>query len=800
MKIPLYTWLPLIASGLILGGASCQRVENLPYNATSPMVSSTSDNEASSTVRVNTPSELVTEFPQELSTLGYSPNYSEITPTTQNASNLKNIEKSYGISLSTAETNYLNKNKFVLLPLLRSNIVDSLSFDEMLQSFDRIGGSDLALSREPQNARFITPDIALHAYHRFFEMTLEQLEAHELNNTLKQFLNELSSNLSNRLKTSSPELKDSYGRLLAQITVARVLLENQVGPKPSYFESGVDEDNYAKQDKTIDTLSNAQKIFAQYSNELTPDLRQAVKTELASIYAAKSFGKSPLFGIYNDQLTTDYTQFTPRSHYTKSSALRAYFRTMMYLGRSSYTFKKDIGFKDSNLLVKEFTVTSTAGIAPIVAWKNIMDTTGFYAGQSDDLTYTEWMQFLHNTLHKDNPTANELADESTIKNLSNNMSALRLPKILSDVIEDENVSSQTKNDLLRKTLGLRIFGQRFTFDAAILNNLTAGNEKTEVRLPSSPTALLLPAAFGNTKAAEEVKTWLHNQAFSSDDQNNFVQVALKAQTTNLQKIKAADWLGSLQSAWFYVLSSLAPTFGKGYPAYMQATPFAAKQIQTFLGSYTELKHDTLLYAKQSYAEKGGGPIDGIPPAVPKGFVEPNVLFWRKLLFLIEYNEKLFASHNLFQDQTALARLQEFKKIITFYRDLAEKELQNATITDDEYEKLRNTDLSFMADPLDSTQSDATEDTAKVGLVADIHTDTLNSQILYEANAQPYLMLTLVGNDSSPRAVIGLAYNHYEFNEPINGNRLTDEVWKKRAYNTPPQLPVKNPWYSSLSVK
>jgi len=38
-----------------------------------------------------------------------------------------------------------------------------------------------------------------------------------------------------------------------------------------------------------------------------------------------------------------------------------------------------------------------------------------------------------------------------------------------------------------------------------------------------------------------------------------------------------------------------------------------------LGSWTELKHDTILYAKQVMAEMGGGG----PQTPPHGYVEPN---------------------------------------------------------------------------------------------------------------------------------------------------------------------------------
>ena len=140
---------------------------------------------------------------------------------------------------------------------------------------------------------------------------------------------------------------------------------------------------------------------------------------------------------------------------------------------------------------------------------------------------------------------------------------------------------------------------------------------------------------------------------------------------------------------------------------MQSPDFQDKQIQTFLGSYTELKHDTLLYAKQSYAEKGGGGDEEctIQPLV-RGFVEPNVAFWQKLEGLYQPTEDFYNQYNLFQNGAEFSRLDEFKGIISFYEGFAEKEMSGTKIGDDDYEKLRTTGLSFMAQPFGG------EDTAR----------------------------------------------------------------------------------------
>ena len=74
---------------------------------------------------------------------------------------------------------------------------------------------------------------------------------------------------------------------------------------------------------------------------------------------------------------------------------------------------------------------------------------------------------------------------------------------------------------------------------------------------------------------------------------------------DLKKVPDAEWYSSVGAAWLKLLGTLPQTFGPGYPRYMQGK-LPDEQLQTFLGSYAELKHDTLLYVKQNFAEQGDG--------------------------------------------------------------------------------------------------------------------------------------------------------------------------------------------------
>ena len=713
--------------------------------------------------------------------------------------NYEAIKEKYALHLTPAQEMYFEKNRFLLVSENDTKFAssDTYNFDKMLSDFDTLGGDSPAQERKPADTVLVTPDIALHAYHKYFELTLEELEQKELSGTLSSFLTDLRSNLADAYKKSTGVSRQRYANLQAQIALAQVLLENKSPEKPAYFNTPEEETAYASKDKTIDTAQNAKRILKKYSRDLSSDLVSSITYDIDKIYASKEVGISPLFGQYDPDLKTDYTQFTPRSHYTKNSTLRAYFRTMMYLGRSSYGFKEDVGFNDATLLTEQFAEKAQSGKTPLESWGKIMDITGFYAGASDDITYTEMREFVTKVVGGGSASENDIASGSLAKTLRSRITELRKPKILSDVVVNEDITSKNKAELLKNSLSYRIFGQRFTFDAWILNDLTAGQEPSVPKLPSMPSALFVPAAMGDDRAKDHIVPFLQkNAGFTLPNVQKFMK-KLKEKRVDIAKVTNAEWFSSFGSAWLYVLGSLKGNYGKEYPLYMQGMAFPDKQIQTFLGSFAELKHDTLLYAKQSYAEMGGGTPEGDVPPVVKGYVEPNLEFWHRFGELVDHTQEVFEKNGLFKDHAALERLKEFKTICTLFTSIATKELHNEAVSDDEYEMLRTKNLKFMSDPFDTIDPD--DDSSKVALIADIHTDAVTGKILYEATAKPYLMLVAVGNENTPRVAAGLVYNHYELTGDLT-KRLTDEDWRTWVYDQTEKLPLKNFWYDSLFAK
>ncbi len=462
------------------------------------------------------------------------------------------------------------------------------------------------------------------------------------------------------------------------------------------------EQELADKPDIAESLEGALEGLGKYQKQFSPEVFGRMTQEIKNIYQAAGVGVSPLYGQYGKEgeVKTDYTQFTPRSHYAKTSLLRAYFRAMMYLGRNSYFLNNPEGISDALLLAHLMASPGPDGQPLVKDWQKLMEITAFYAGAPDDIGYPEWRNFVVKVLGTEKFSPAEAVNPEVLTKIAQQLGELRGPRILSDVVISPSVPDQTKAELLAGTKAFRIFGQRFTFDGWVLGRLTAGEEKVAVRLPSTPSALFVPAALGDNVAREFAGAFLKQEAppFSDAEVAGFYG-KLDEVAADLKRVQEVEWYSSVGTAWLKLLGTLPQTFGPGYPRYMQGKLFPVKQLQTFLGSYAELKHDTLLYVKQNFAEKGGGGDENRPP-VPKGFVEPNMAFWQELARLVDYTAAGFKKYGLFKKELEeYGRLNSFKERVNFYTSLAAKELSGTPLSEAEYEKLRSGNLSFLAEPV-----------------------------------------------------------------------------------------------------
>jgi hypothetical protein len=249
----------------------------------------------------------------------------------------------------------------------------------------------------------------------------------------------------------------------------------------------------------------------------------------------------------------------------------------------------------------------------------------------------------------------------------------------------------------------------------------------------------------------------------------------------------AEWNKNLYWAWLFALKPLLDDYGEGYPTFMQTQGWQDKELTTALASWTELRHDTILYAKQSYTMKATGMPPEEKPVV--GYVEPVPEFYNRLLALTRMTNSGLGEMDVL-DSSAKYRLENLEEILERLVDISSKELKNEELTQDDYDFIKN-----FGDNLDGVISDVDDRAKKTTIIADVHTESNTGQVLEEGVG--YVDLIVVAYKLPDGRILigaGPVMTYYEFKHPM-GDRLTDEAWRELLKSGPPQKPE---WTSNFA--
>lgn len=636
-------------------------------------------------------------------------------------------------NVANAERFYLSDSRKALLVRNLFVVCDSYG-NEFFELYED--------NRYFQIPNYVTVDSLMHTYHLYFSLLLNRTEK-----------NYLSSELLSLSQSMLEQSMAQYDRLCG------TEWEEAACRNVAFFSVAVQ-------------LQDPSQSAPDYAADL------AAK-ELDSIYAAGGILTSAVTGEY-----LDYSQFKPRGYYEGDATLEAYFRAMMWYGQLNFTQTFD-GLNRSALLM-----TLAMQDADLEAWEKIYTVTSFFAGASDDLGYYEYAPAIQEA-YGGWPNADALVgNDGAYGRFVEIVSKMDPPAINSVPVWEgtENVQEQVK--------GFRFMGQRFTIDAAIMQQLVFSNVKENSRDEKRmlPDTLDVPAALGSDLALE-LLTVQGAADFPGYSEN------MAALQTALRNAPETLWSASLYSSWLYTLRPLLEEKGAGYPSFMTSEEWLKKDLETFAGSYTELKHDTVLYAKQVMAEMGGGPMEKVDD---RGYVEPEMEVYRRFMLLARQTAEGLDGYGLLgsDDRENLSRLEELaQRLLT----ISEKELTNQLLTDEEYELIRDYGgtlehfwIEAVKDKNESNWLDAKE--IPSSLVTDIATDP-NGTVLQVATGRPAEILVVFPIDGELHLASGVVYDFYQFEQPMS-DRLTDTEWRQLigqwitddgTYNWGNQ--VEKPWWT-----
>jgi hypothetical protein len=720
-----------------------------------------------------------------------------VDPAVWNATNSWPNYRLYDFRLNPQEFAVLQTNGFV--------VSQRLERDSFADVFYDIYTDDLPV--------FVTTDSILHAWHRSFVTMLAEIEETGFHPTLSNLLVAMSAQV--------PALwVQSFGTVMTNgvldadyfLAVARSLVSGAA----HYGVLG----QSARVTATLHAINNLQPVW---------------------------------INLYGEDRLVDFSQFQVRGHYASSAALSRYFRAMMWCALADFRYA---GFSMGADLGGTNTLRELSGAVALELslrnsgafnnWLQFNRTLEMYVGTPDSLNFAQ-LNGLLLAAGIDSPA--DLPNQASLTNLQNQLMSgqLGMQQIVGGYYFSPFSPEQVKLPRSFTVMGRRFvvdswaFG-KCTFDSIIWdeNGIPDVWDKVLRRVPSA-----LDIAFsvlGNSQTVPVIVERISRTNLTLADGRPYwrdglrYQHNLAAARNVIDRQSPAAWTNSIYNHWLACLRELSsPTTAPEYPETMRTRAWAMKTLNTQLASWTHLRHNTVLYAQQSYT-----PI--LLCAYPDGYVEPRPAFWarmREMALATKAVLSTLSTNGVFNythygtnglpfivsvsgatmHSNRLAIMDQFLNTTETLRAISEKELSKTPHSAAEslflqqlvefdylgartytgwYPALFYEPGSQYIPPNYQSWSEVTGDNEGSdywdALVTDVHTDPPDiatpdpGSILHEGVGNVQLLMIAVDCGPGDMAVYaGPVLSHYEF-ELGPTTRKTDSQWKAdvRAGNIPPQ--------------
>ncbi|MBI5668712.1 MAG: DUF3160 domain-containing protein [Chloroflexi bacterium] len=525
-------------------------------------------------------------------------------------------------------------------------------------------------------------------------------------------------------------------------------------------------------------LSVADQLF---SGEMT----SADPAEQAIIQQALAGERQVNVPFLGERYMEDFSQYRPRGHYAGDETLEQYFRGMMWLSRITFLAKDETATQTALLVLRALRNAEGA----YLNWQDANDVINFLIGNADDLGPAEYGTLADAVFGAELPL-DALADSGRLTDFMARVKELPPPRINGLLLPPSTDAA----DIGEESRGFRLMGQRFTVDANVMQQLM--DPYVGGRL--LPSALDVAAALGSVTA---------QQLAEAQGAAEFPQYAdnLAQQREAVNAIMQDEWLQTVYGAWLWTLQPLWQRDPQNLPAWlpplMRTDAWTLKDLHTALASYTQLKHDTVLYAKPPGGLGGGGELFSY------GYVEPNPQVFARIAVVaaltyeglkqrgltdINSNEfpefrddGTFSDVPLFNLQLSLGQLPTLAEFSAHMAELANKELRGEPLSEDDLMTLQGIG-SYLSGVRVTLQDPSNPE--PVALVTDIASAPMIGQVLQEGvGAVDTIYVVVPHPQGGLQMVRGGVFSYYEFVGDIN-QRMTDEEWrdKVKAGDLPPR--------------
>jgi hypothetical protein len=658
-------------------------------------------------------------------------------------------------NLTSAEEGLLENNHFMV-----SQRLESYGWAE---AFINIYSQDLPL--------FISTDFVLYTLHNSYDAILQTLEWQFLEPNLIELLKAMYNSypaLYNKYSSDS-RFNDVLADVDLYVSVAYSLLLNKT---------------YAPQ---------------SHQPEKYNEIMQAVSAEQLKF--------TTLFTESRER-KIDFSQFKPRGHYNKiiyttegEKTLENYFRAMMWLGRIDFLMTSPPENPwETNWTVDELRRMQLGAILlnellHSCGKKELMDKhekiITFLVGPDDNLTPDELKDLTDFMLAE--PA--DLFDNSVYEQFKNKLDASDDygQKIMSNFFYVDPRSS----DPGKLPVSFKLLGQKFLIDSyitseVVYDRIIYNNKKVHRDLPDP---LDVMAVFGNEDA----------MALLEDEMDKYKYAYKISSLKYLVDAYDEDfWQQSLYNTWLSAIRELnPPATSDRLPYFMQTTAWHHEKLNTQLTSWAELRHDNILYGKQSYT-------GGTGCSYPYTFIEPYPALYEKLQLFAQnaadFFQEVFDGTQLSSNNYIISYYTGYEKIMGIFKSIARKELAGIPINANDITFLKTMINDYMASgpSISGWFSDLFFDIS-LGLdldyiVADVHTQPTDAagfivgHVLHVGNGNINKGVFLAPNPTNPKQLMAFTGPVSSFHYEVTNNfyRYTDQEWQEK-FLTRTNLPERPDW-------
>lgn len=527
------------------------------------------------------------------------------------------------------------------------------------------------------------------------------------------------------------------------IALSKNCLDNAIN---DYKEAKGDDKNLTLRNAAL-FLCALDLLEADYDGEVPSEVRDLADKELENI---KAEGNA-VSNITGEEI--DYSQFKARGNYTKNENLKKYFKVNMLYSQELVHLENPDESINLEALKQAILISRTMlkDETSFKLWQDIYKPISFLVENTEDTTPIDIYKSI-STATKENTIEAVLAD-NVVNAVADEIKNKENPKIKPD-------SGKV----------FAFLPQRAVVDNTWLQNLVDTRPQSQRPVVSGVD---LMALLGNSLAERLTLTNEDNLKWDKfKDKYEETKAMIDARTDKEEK-------ANIYRTWLWVLKAFNNEYGEGYPDFMKSEKWQYKDLNTALASWAQLKHDTILYAKEFGAEMGG-----YDPVEVKHYVEPNVNLYRRVKYLVGLTMDADEKYSLL-NETQRDRLKDFDNMLEFLIKVSLEELKDETTSDEDNERLsviggemENIFMAFNDGGGDFEIAPRDRDTANVADIQMIGSNVVNKpagSFLEVGSGRFSTMYVIYRLDDKYYIGRGPVMNYYEF---YSDHRLDNNEFKE----------------------